>query len=284
LNFIFRLEKEFDLKMKLFIVLSVAIAIAVISCQAAPQVDSEYVTEDDIARRRINETLETVASLADDNKIALAVLKSIDQQCMLESYQRNQITTEVLFFEDMTEIENVDPYIAFANIALSCSSKLDGFLSFVFDNLFSFSGLLDTFREDDPFKKFIDDLICFNNYAVKTNFLNPEEYDHLKYELVNQTQEECDEYLKELQDGANGAVDLVSSFVISDHAYCLKTQLANEAEKFFLKYFLLIPLGLTEDQRKAKKLNFIADSREGLQKILSCNIEKTEADNKVAIE
>lgn len=270
------------------IALSIAIAIAITSCQAAPQVDSEFVTEDDIARRRINETLATIASLADDNKIALAVLKSIDQQCMLESYQKNKLmndlTTEVLDLGDMTEIENVDPYIVFANIALSCSSKLDGFLGFVFDNLFSFSGLLDTFREDDPFKKFIDDLTCFNNYAIKTNVLNPEDYEHLKYELVNQTQEECDEYIIELQDGANRAVDFVSSFVISDRASCLKTKLANEAEKFFLKYFLLIPLGLTEDQRKAKKLNFIADSREGLEKILSCNIEKAEADNEISNE
>lgn len=264
--------------MKLF-VLSILIFTVVISCNAAPQISSEFVSEDDIAKKVIAKSLHTIETLADDNKIAKAVLKSIDQDCMLKSYKKHKLMSELTEESlDVTEAwgeKNMDPFLVFANIALSCSSKLDGLLGFAYENLFSYSGLLDTFREDEPFKKFIDDLVCYNNYAVKTNVLDPNDYSLLKYELVNQTQQECDEEITKLKEIVNDGLEFGASVVITDHAKCLSNELANTAEKFFLRYLLLVPLGLNEDQKKAVKVNFIADAREGLEKILSCNAEKT---------
>lgn len=270
-----------------FFVLSILVFSAVISCKAAPNTSGEFVSESDIAKKAIAETLQAIEKLSDNNKVAKAVVKSIDQKCMLETYQKKKLmsdlTEESLDLGGFSETTPVDSYIVFVNIAFLCSSKLDGLLGFFFDNLFSYSGLLDTFREDELLKEFFDDLKCLNNYAVSSNLLDPQDFSLLKHELVNQTQEDCDKRVEELKKALTDALDFGAGFIITDHARCLKTELAAGAEKFFLKYFLLIPLSLSEDQRKAQKLNFIADSRQGLENILLCNIEKkTTTDNDIS--
>jgi hypothetical protein len=261
----------------------------VISVNGAPQISSEFVTEDQVARKIIADELRVIEKLSNDNEIAKAVVKSIDQNCMLEAYRKHkllsELTEEALDLSFISEDTKIDPILAFANIALSCSNKLDKLLGFLFDNIFSYSGLLDAFREDEPFKKFIDDLVCFNNYAVKTNVLDPSAYSLLNYQLVNQTQEECDKEVMEMKELAASSLTFASSFVVSDHTRCLQNELAISAEKFFLRYVLLIPLGLNEEQKKAEKMNFIEDSREGLEKILMCNAGKTTtSDNENSVD
>lgn len=262
---------------------------AVVIVNGAPQTSSEFVTEDDVARKIIADELRIIEKLSDNNKIAKAVVRSIDQTCMLDAYKRHKLledlTEEALELSSLSEQTKVDPYLVFANIALSCSSKLDALLGFLFDNLFSYSGLLDAFREDDPFKEFIDDLVCYNNYAVKTNVLDPNAYSLLKYQLVNQTQEECDKEIYEMKNLVSSSLTSGSGFIVSDHTRCLQNELYGGAEKFFLRYFLLIPLGLNEEERKVEKVNFIADSREGLEKILLCNaVKEMEGENEVSVD
>lgn len=275
--------------MKCF-VLSVFVFIVVIGCNGAPETSSEFVNEDDVARKIIADELRSIEKLSDDNKIAKAVLKSIDQTCMLEAYKKYKLlsglTEESIDLMDISQETKIDPILVFANVALSCSSKLEPLLGFLFDNIFSYSGLLDAFREDDPFKEFIDDLICFNNYAVKTNVLDPEAYSLLNYQLVNHTQEKCDEEISKLKEQVTDALSFGASIVVSDNAHCLQNELATGAEKFFLRYILLIPLGLNEEQKKVERLNFIADSREGLEKILLCNARKelSTGDNEISVE
>ena len=251
-----------------------------ISIRAAPNTSGEFVSENDIAKKTIAEALQAIEKLSNNHKIAKAVVKSIDQKCMLETYHKNklinELTEESLDLEGLTETTSVDSYIVFVNIALSCSSKLDGLLGFLFDNLFSYSGLLDTFREDEILEEFFNDIECLNNYAINLNLLDPQEYHLLKHELVKQTQEYCNEKVEELKKDLRDSLSFVSGFIVTDHARCLQKELAAGAETFFLKYFLLIPLNLSEDQKKAQKLNFIADSRQGLEKILQCNIETKE--------
>jgi hypothetical protein len=273
-----------SLRMK-FLLLS----IFVFTVNGAPQISSEFVTEDQVARKIIKDELRVIEKLSNDNEVAKSIVKSIDQDCMLEAYRKNkllnELTEEALDISSISGDTKIDPILVFANIALSCSNKLDKLLGFLFDNIFSYSGLLDAFRDDEFFKKHIDDLVCFNNYAVKTNVLDPSAYSLLKYELVNRTQEECDKEVMEMKELATSSLESASSFVVSDHSKCLQNELAISAEKFFLRYVLLIPLGLSEDQKKAEKMNFIEDSREGLEKILTCNAGKASTtDNEISVE
>lgn len=271
--------------MYLFALLSICLAF-VISIHGAPQFSSEsdFVSEDDVLRKNIANNIRILGNLTNDNDFAVAILKSIDQKCMLKKYKKskleNELTHEAL---DMLNIADkpVDPLLIFANIALTCSNKLNALLGFAFDNAFSFSGLLDAFREDEPFKELIDDMVCYNNYAVKTNLVNPSEYQHLNYKLVNDTEAECEETVNSTRESLVEAVAFVAEFVIVNQQNCIQKEISLEAEKFFLKYALLIPLGLTEDQKKRERVNFIADAFEGLENLLACNIKVENKDNEI---
>ena len=114
-------------RMKLF-VLSIFVLSTVISCKAAPNTSGEFVSERDIAKKTIAETLQAIEKLSDDNKIAKAVVKSIDQKCMLEMYQKNKLTSDLteesLDLGELSETTSVDSYIVFVEIAFLCSSKV----------------------------------------------------------------------------------------------------------------------------------------------------------------
>lgn len=256
----------------------------VISVFGAPQTNSisDFVTEDDVARKIIADQVKMIEKLSDDNEFARSILKSIDQKCMLEKYKNykfvNEMLTEAAFeLDGFGSPENsVDPFIVFADIALMCSSKLDAVLRFAFSNLFSYSELLEAFREDEPFKEIIDDFVCYNNYAVKTNLLDPNTYPRLQDQPTNKTDAECDEAVEGLRKLVFESLEFFSEFVVSDHRQCLRTEISEAAEKFFLKYILLIPLGLTDEQKLHEKKNFVNDAREGLEKILVCNAKEKE--------
>lgn len=270
--------------MKLLII-SFALVIGVFSAPHSSETN-EFVTEADIGMKVITRALKNLNSLAADNEIAAAVVKSIDKQCMLNKYKKHnladRLTEEALDISNISEETPVDPLIVFANIALTCSNKLNALLGFVFDNLFSYSGLLDAFREDEPFKEFIDDLACYNNFAVQSNILDPVIYSHLNYNLTNQTQEECDEIISESRTSVVDTLDFFSGFVVSDHKKCLQNEISAAGEKFFLRYALLIPAGLTDKQKRETKSSFISDALDGLEKLLVCNtIKANPADPKI---
>lgn len=269
--------------MKIFALVSVFSALVIVS-DAAPQssVEHRFVTEDDLLGENIANNLRVIKKLGDSD-IVTSILNSVDQKCVLRRYKKykleSELTQEAL---DFLNLENrpIDPVLIFANIALTCSNKLNALLGFVFDNLFSYSGLLDAFREDEPFKEFIDDLICYNNYAVKENFIDPIEYPNLQYKLVNHTEAECEESVKDLKESLTDTIEFVELLTTLNHPKCLEKEVSSEAEKFFLKYALLVPLGLTDDQRKRERVNFIADVLQGLEKLLSCNIKKEQEELK----
>ena len=274
--------------MKLFVLVSICLTL-VITIHGAPtesNSESEFASEDDKMKEYIAENIRFLSKLSDDNEIATALLKSIDQECMLQKYRKNKLDTELTkevlqnfrnAMLDLVESEDkpIDPVLVFANIALTCSNKLNALLGFVFDNLFSYSGLLDAFREDEPFKEFLDDLVCYNSYAVKKNLLDPNEYIHLHYKLVNQTEAECEEKVNETKESYFELIDFSADFIVVTEKKCLRKEIISEGEKMFLKYGLLIPLGLNDEQKKHQRSNFIGDIQEALEKLLACNL-KTE--------
>lgn len=262
----------------------VYLSLLIINVLGAPQSNSKenFVTEDDIARKTIADQVKIIELMSDNNDFARSVLKSIDQSCMLEKYKKYKLVDEMLTAEAMdldnigSQDKSIDPFIVFANIALTCSSKLDYVLRFAFSNLFSYSELLDAFREDEPFKEFIDDFVCYNNHAVKMNLLDPKVYTRLQHQPTNKTVAECDETVKGMRDRVIESLEFFSEFVVSDHRQCLRNQIASEAEMFFMKYILLVPLGLTDEQKLHEKKNFVEDARNGLEKLLVCNAGEKE--------
>lgn len=272
--------------MKLF--LTTIFCATVIAIQAAPQSVSDgtsnFITQDDVAIKLIAEQVRTVEKMADDNQFASAVLKSIDQKCMLSKYKMHNLLNEMLT-EEALDLENIDekpldPLLVFANIALTCSNKLNAVLGFIFDNVFSYSGLIEAFREVEPFKEIFDEFVCYNNYAVHKDLLDPSVYTNLNYNLINETvQAECNETVLETRMTVVETLGFFSEFVLTDQRKCIENELATAAEKFFLKYILLVPLGLSDDQKKQEKVNFINDALDGLEKLLVCNIKTVEVEN-----
>lgn len=257
----------------------------VISILAAPQVNLEddnesFVTEDDVARKVIADQLEVIEKMTGRNEIARALLKSIDQECMFQKYKKLHLVTEMLTSEAV-DFENlgmgltkIDPIMVFANIALTCSKKLNPVLGFIFDNSFSYSGLLDAFREDEPFKKYLDDVVCYNNYAVKEDVLPGDLHVNFKHELTNHTEAYCEQEIKDLKRAVRDITEFLAEFIVTDHYHCLENEIAASAEKFFLKYALLIPLGLSDEEKSNEKAKFLEDAHLGLEKLLACNVAK----------
>lgn len=267
---------------------------SLVSGFAAPQINleanSEFVSEDDVARKLIADELLKIQKIADDNGIAKAILTSIDQECMLAKYKQHKLTNDMLTMEAINWADlgssdlKIDPVLVFANIAITCSNKLEALLEFAFDNLFSYSGLLHAFRNDEPFKEFLDDLVCYNNYAVQKKVLDPSVYPTLNYKLVNGTEQQkaCEKTVKDIKNDLVANIEFFSQFVVSDHHKCLQTEISEAAEKFALQYLLLVPLGLSDVQKIEQKANFVQDARDGLEKLLVCNVSKNDESNEIS--
>jgi len=251
----------------------------VISIHGFPQVEeTEFVSENDVLKKSIAHNIGILSNISGNNAMAASIIKSINQECMLEKYKKNRLESELTQEIDLLNLEGLpmDPIIIFANIALTCSNKMNALLGFIFDSAFSFSGLIDAFREDEPFKEIIDDLVCYNNYAVKKDILHPNEYPNLNYKLVNETEAECEETVNKTRNNLAESISFFAEFVLIKEQKCLESEISTGAENIFLKYVLLIPLGLTDEQKTHAKTNFIADTFEGMEKLLACNMKKEE--------
>lgn len=263
------------------VLLSLAFFVGAFAAPQATISDNEIVAQDETSKQTIEKMFAHILDLSSDNEIAKAFIKSIDRDCMLRKYKQHKFIEDLLTEEAIdlvgiqTESKSIDSALVFINIALTCSNKLNALLGFVFDNTISYSSLLDAFREDEPIKGFIDDLTCYNNYAVRKEYLNPAAYSHLNYKLVNETEQECDDSIKETKDGLIAAVEMFSEAVTSDNRKCLEKEIYSTAERFFFRYGLLIPVGLTDEQKKTEKANFIKDAIDGLEKLLLCNVTKS---------
>jgi hypothetical protein len=266
-----------------FLAVSVVCFVFVIGARAFPKlVNDEFVSEDDIASKAIADQFKTIKKLSKDNEFAEVLLRSIDQKCMVAKYKEHKLvdtmlTQEAIDFTNITPEKPVDPMLVFINIGVSCSNKLTAILGFVFDNVFSYSGLIDAFRGEQPIKEYIDDLNCYNNYAVKMNILSQEKYPKLSTTLVNETQSECDEKIAEMRGMVSASLEMASASVVTDHATCLSKEISTLAEKIFLHYVLLIPVGLSDEEKHEEKLKFVQDLLEGLEKILVCETLEKEA-------
>ena len=151
----------------------------------------------------------------------------------------------------------IDNDSVYAQSTVSCTSQLCSLLDFTFDFLFASTDLIDAFRDVEPFKRYLDDLPCLNNYAFESGWIATEVNTEFKYQLINQTGEECNQKIHDL---------------ITDSKEALKKRIGREkmdnatydaiiltAEKFFFKYVILILAHISDEQKKLTKKNFVND-------------------------
>jgi hypothetical protein len=264
-----------------FLTVSVICFVFFIGARAFPTIVDEFVSEDEIANNAIADQFKDIRKLSQNNKFVDILLRSIDQKCMVEKYKENKLvnmlTDEKIDMTHVTLETPIDPLLVFTNIGVLCSNKLNAILEFLFDNIFSFSGLIDAFKNEHFIEELLfDNLTCYNNYAVKMNILSHEKYPKLSITLVNQNQNECNETI----DGRNALeealLEMALAFVATDHASCLGKEIKTLDDKTSLKYGLLLPIGLSDAEKREEKPKFVHDIREGLERILACVTQEKE--------
>jgi len=247
------------------------------------------ITDDEAAKKTFSELLDELLTLADKNVFGVILVKSIDPQCLVDQYKKNEFELDFLIEqataiattpkEDRSDID-IDPLLVFANIAISCSNKLRPVLGFVFDNAFSYGSLIEAFRDDEPLKGVLDNLVCYNKYAVEHKLLDPTVYTNLNTTFDEQTEEKCEKPIQDIKDLYEVGIANIPEIPGFAHRDCYIKQVFKIAERFVFKYVLLIPLGLSDDQKIAERKNFVDDANEGLRKLLACspkqNDEKTQ--------
>jgi hypothetical protein len=268
--------------MKAFL-LVIVVSACFIGIESAPASEDE----DSHAKVVIANRIESYKKTFKSNKFAMSLIKSVDKECVLEHYKTNLLLEKYLITSEPQNLPSsvsadsleltqlTDSTVVFANIALMCSNKLNAVLGFGFDLLFSFSNLVEAFKDEDFVKDTFNDLDCFYKYAVDNKFLDLEIYPSIDYGLKNNTQEECNRKILQEKKDAKGFISFVREFTDLSKPQCMQDQAVSIGEMFFFRYALLIPLGITDEQKIAEKLNFIKDTHEGLKKFLLCNVDAT---------
>jgi hypothetical protein len=70
-----------------------------------------------------------------------------------------------------------------------------------------------------------------------------------------------------------------------DHRKCFEGQMFKAVENYVLKYLVLVPADITDEQKVSLKASFIEDSMMALEKILLCNVPgKQEKDQEESLK
>ena len=86
---------------------------------------------------------------------------------MLYKYKEHNFMS-IMVTKEVLDLSFPPDKWVFLNIAISCSSKFHALLGFVFDNAFAFVDLINAFRDDEPFKGYLNDLSCYNNFVDRS--------------------------------------------------------------------------------------------------------------------
>ena len=231
--------------------------------------DENSLTQDDDARLIFNNITEHIGSMASKKPFSWPIVKSMDHECMLNKYKEHNFMSKMLT-EDVLDCDDVDSKLVLLTIGTSCSSKFHALLGFIFDSAFALADLINAFRDDEPFKGYLDNLICFNNYAVRSKWIDTNVYNDFEYNLINKTEEECDQKIQKFREPANAILKEIIAFQ-PGVPVCFKNEIFSTAEKIFFKYAILIPANISVEQKKNAKMNFVNDIEDALNQLLNCS-------------
>ena len=159
------------------------------------------VIKDNDAKIILRETINNIGMMIpySKNPFAKALIKSIDQYCMLNKYKEHNFMS-IMVTKEVLDLSFPPDKWVFLNIAISCSSKLDALRGFAFDNAFALADRIKAFRDDELFKGYLDDLSCSNNYAVRFKWIDTNFYTEFEYNLINNTEEQCNHKIQKVID------------------------------------------------------------------------------------
>lgn len=274
--------------------------VCVISINCAPSSSEE--DDDEAFKANIAEIMRKFLKEHGSNAFAKSMIKSVDEKCVYDKYKAHSLMesyplTDIAFVEGppdydermrkyaMMDSNGIDSYtskpdrgddatVVFANIVIMCSNKLNGLLGFAYDFLFSFSNLVEAFKDDKYVKEKFDDLDCYYKYAIENKFLDPEMYPKAtEQSWGNYTEEQCIKMITEVREDMKETAKYIRYSADLKKPDCLETKAMTIAEEMFFKYGLLIPLGISDHQKIEEKQHFIRDVQNALEKLLLCNVE-----------
>lgn len=287
------------------LVIAASFFLVALCVNAAPTIEE---IDDDVARLRVKNTLETVEAILVENedpddddmkdKYVKSLIKTVDRECIFTQYKKYHYTHDLLDdsvlknkLEDFADTYDIG-LIRFGIVSASCSNKIDPILRFIFEILFSVGELADAFRYDPPFnlgdiKLFFqscivdtcfsfcsafDDVNCYTNYAIAHGLVDDKEYNFLNKTLVNQTVEECHKEVDATMMEIKMMMSMFEEGPLDKHAVeCVDNQLYEMIKKLVFKYSLLFSAEVTPMQKAQEKLNFVKDIKTTIEKIAFCD-------------
>lgn len=195
------------------------------------------------------------------NMIRNIYLKSIDRQCMLDHYKKNNM------IEKMPGKVNVDIHDDFSwkmilfSFATMCSNKLDLALDFAFDNLQSHHKLLNALKDDEDLKEYFEVLECVNGYALSKGVLDP-----AVHKVSHKDDEACGRTSVEIR---SMTLSMQRDILETIQRPCSLT-LFSAFENMILRQMILVQMDLSAEQKNQEKMSLIKEAREFLNQITVC--------------
>jgi hypothetical protein len=207
---------------------------------------------------------------------AKALLNSINRDCVAETLTQHKLQEKLLDSINAdpskeTEKKSYDSVVYFADIALSCSDKLDAVLGLAFDLNVNFMSFFNVFKEEDEFDGINDVLSCVAQYSVEKKFFNPEVYTNVNYQVSATLQEQCEMEIAAMKNSFKKVAQIPSTELNLKEKDCVEEEFYGIWERVVVKYSLLLLAGsLTDEQKINEKKSFIGDVHQSLDKILLC--------------
>lgn len=208
-------------------------------------------------------------------------VKSIDQECVFEKYKKldmfDQLMTEEEIIPKITEMM-ADPakdkrLTRLAAIGVTCSSKINPVLSFIFNILAAVAELVVAFRDVLPLNEYFDQLNCYAHYTIFHDIIDPIHQSSFKpAALVNQTEEECyqtiEQYMFMITAMMNS--EQLPDPIEAAHRECVGNELLEYVKKVLFMVNVLLQAEVPENEKALARKLFLKNFHSTFEKILLC--------------
>lgn len=207
-----------------------------------------------------------------------AFTRSIDRECIFTNYKSRNMLDHLNYDKIANRRDsNSLALYAFVNVAAICSSKTDTILQFLFENLMTHQILYKAFIDDPEFSDEKSLLTCANNYAVENLLIDPNVYD-INYTVDDEMLKRCSNITSIIK--VYGAI--LHSKISQQFKKNSLDEIKMEMKNFALKYFILVQVDLTPEQKQQERDNLVKDARmvmENILKFIASELEDDEPDN-----
>lgn len=208
--------------------------------------------------------------------------KSIDLECVFLTYKKHDLLDDLM--EEAELMQKIDEMqtsgtkdkqlMRLAAIAITCSTKIDPILKYIFDSVAATAELAHAFREDPPVDEIYEKFICYYNYAIDHGLGNAGSHGNLSHPLLNQTQEECNNEVEGIINMVTTRIKAVKSSdpIIAVADECFNDELIAYAHNLLFKASILLQAELSDNQKALERKSFVSDFHSSFEKIVFCEV------------